>query len=180
MKNDNPNPSGTRYNAGTTWKPYTKALFLETSRPNIEPKFSLKRTDITYKGVVYPSIIRLYVECLDPTEHMFANTYFESYFHWQLIAKAKWFQVTLKIMREELALTLKAKAVKSLIDEARGSGKNKFQAAKYIIENDLVPGVSSEITNKKNKVYGTPELPKSKIMDRFEEEDKKLLRIVRG
>ena len=109
----------------------TKGLFLENytiDRENIMYTFS--RED---KGDTR-SLYKLYLQAEDLTEYDFANTYFESWDHWQSIATAAWMKDHLKKWRSELEIKMKAMAVKEMIKEATLGGKNAFQALKWIID----------------------------------------------
>ena len=109
----------------------TKGLFLENytaDQDNV--MYTLKRD--SYKDL--PSLYKLYMDCEDLTEYEFANTYFESWEHWQSIATAAWMQEHLTKWRQELEIKLKSMAVKEMIKEATLGGKNAFQALKWIID----------------------------------------------
>ena len=86
----------------------------------------------------YLSLRRRYLDLEDLTEYEFANKYFESYEHWQLVADASWAREYIAKWRTELEIRLKAKALRAILDEAELGGKNSFQANKYILEKGWV------------------------------------------
>lgn len=115
--------------------PVTMGLFLENYTPNQENViYSLSREDKD----PYKSLYKLYMAMEDITEYEFANTYFESWEHWQSIANASWMKEHLSKWRSELEIKLKSIAVKEMIKEATLGGKNAFQALKWIIDKGWV------------------------------------------
>lgn len=112
----------------------TESLFLERWRPtDVEPLYSLRDEDYDYKGKVYPSLKKLYLAEEDLTEYEFANKYFESWEHWQMVVQATWFKEYIDLWRTELELKLKAEALRSIIEQARIGGSNSYDAKKYLI-----------------------------------------------
>ena len=113
----------------------TRGLFIEDYREEKgNVMYTLARTDKKNARSLY----KLYMAMEDITEYEFANTYFESWEHWQSIASATWMKEHLSKWRSELEIKLKAMAVKEMIKEATLGGKNAFQALKWIIDKGWV------------------------------------------
>lgn len=112
-----------------------KALFYEY---NFQDKstvlYSLKDED--HKG--YPSLSRLYLEMMDPTEYNFAIQYFESWDHWEALCQCAWFKPYIAKWRRELEVKIKSVALAQIKKEAAG-GKSAFTAAKYLLERGWEP-----------------------------------------
>lgn len=103
-----------------------KEMFFETN-PTAEKKwvsYSLKAHD----HLGYPSIHRLYLEMEDPTEFLFATTYFDCWEHWELVTKSPLFRDKVAQWRKELELKLRSKALASIIKKTPDS----LQAARYV------------------------------------------------
>jgi hypothetical protein len=113
---------------------FTQALFLELA---YDPRaiYTLQHDDRMYKGEWYPSIRRLYVETMDPTEYEFAKRYFFSWEHWQKTAANAAVAVEVQKWRDELAAALRAAAVAKIVAQADTS----FQAAKWLADNGIKP-----------------------------------------
>lgn len=111
--------------------PLTQSLFLELGYNVQYAIYTLKEQDYEYKGKLYPSLKRLYLEEEDPTEYMFSQKYLLNYPHWKRICANKQIRVYIDEWREELELRLRAQAVKSLIDM---TANGNFQAAKFLAD----------------------------------------------
>lgn len=113
--------------------PMTQALFLEINYDPEQAVYTLKDYDHTYKGVVYPSLKKLYLAEEDPTEYLFADKYTLGWQHWQRMNEnkvlAKWFIQ----WREELEIKLRAMAVRALRDMCQSESGN-FQASKFLAD----------------------------------------------
>lgn len=113
----------------------TQSLFLETSYGDTENVvYTLKPRDHEYKGKVYPSIKRLFLEAEDPTEYNFAYTYFLDWDHWQQIKKNKLIASHMKGWAEELEIRARALGIRTMFDLALDGEKPNFQAAKFIAD----------------------------------------------
>lgn len=116
------------YTAYGAW--ITRGLFdeLQTNHDNRqEPVYTLKDQDTEY-----PSLKRLYLETLDPTEYEFAKTYLGGWDHWLALQNSTFFQPHLLKWRTELELKLKSDAFKRMREEAEADGRNAFAANKFI------------------------------------------------
>lgn len=112
---------------------YLKPLFYEQSSASEKHLnlYTLKTFD--HKGL--PSLHRLYVEMADPTEYIFANTYFDGWKHWKMLKECNWFKEHYDLMYEELQLKLKAEAYARLLKEAKEGGRNSASINKYLLDN---------------------------------------------
>jgi len=110
---------------------YTKALFLEESYSDKSAVlYTLK--DVDHNG--YPSLYRLYMEMADPLEINFAKTYFEGWEHWQMVANSNWFKSYISRWREELELSMRARALAAIVEAARDdSSKFNYEANKFLL-----------------------------------------------
>lgn len=111
--------------------PLTQGLFLEIGYTDYAV-YTTKEQDYEYKGVVYPSIKRLYLEMEDVGEYEFATTYFLSWDHWQRICNNKQVLEFVETWRYELELKLRSRALKLICKKAEG--EKGISAAKYLAE----------------------------------------------
>lgn len=108
-------------------KPLTQSLFLEIAYSE-KAVYSLKEIDWEYKGKVYPSLKRLYLEKEDVTEYEFANTYLLSWNHWRRMNENKQLSKYFQEWREELELKMRCKGIKRIIEDG------SFNSAKWLAE----------------------------------------------
>lgn len=111
-------------------KPLTQSLFLETTYSDMAI-YSLKDDDYLYKGKLYPSVKRLFLEMEDITEYEFANRYFLGWDHWNRIVANKLFSGHVESWRQELALKLKSRGI-FLMQQKASLGS--MQAIKWLAE----------------------------------------------
>jgi hypothetical protein len=106
----------------------TQGLFLEIGY-NDNAVYTLKDVDYTYKGVLYPSLKRLYLEFNDPTELLFAREHLLGWRHWQRLLENRAIRKHIDEWRFELDLQIRATAVR----EALVLSKNgNFNATKWL------------------------------------------------
>lgn len=108
----------------------TQSLFLENGYNEEWAVYTLTDEDKEYKGKVYPSLRKLYLECMDPTEHIFATTYLWGWEHWQRICNNSLMTEAIEDWREELEVRLRAMAIKSIVSSAPDS----YNAAKWVAD----------------------------------------------
>lgn len=96
----------------------TQGLFIDFNFDDKFAVYSMSDEDREYKGVVYPSLKKLYLEESDPTEYRFANKYLYSWAHWQRICANKILGKQIAEWREELEYKLRAEAVKAMREKA--------------------------------------------------------------
>lgn len=109
----------------------TKALFLEQSYSDkTYIRFTLKNYD--HEGL--PSLYRLYMEEMDPTEVVFAQKHLGGWQHWKELQECIWFKPYLTVWREELELRLKAKALANIRSVSLdGESKSCYDANKFLL-----------------------------------------------
>jgi len=114
----------------TSGRPLTQSLFLEFNY-NVEYSvFTFDDDDKTYKGKVYPSLKKLYLECADPTEYTFAKKYLLGWSHWKRLNENKALRKHFDEWREELEISLRSEGVQAIIEGAT----DNFQAAKWLAD----------------------------------------------
>lgn len=122
----------------------TSRLFLETNQGYANPEgvlYTLRRED--YKG--YPSLYRLYMALEDPLEFDFANTFFDSFEHWEQICATAWFQEYIYQWRKELDLKLRSRALRTIRDLSKdGVGNKAFEASKFLLTDGWNKGSKDE------------------------------------
>lgn len=109
-----------------------QGLFLEDSYNTNLAVYTFSGDDKTYKGKVYPSLKRLYLEHGDPKEYSFAVKYLYDWPHWKRLCKNAVVGRHIDQWREELELSLVSEGVATLIDLA--TNQDSYQAAKYLAE----------------------------------------------
>ena len=117
----------------------TKSLFVEYDKEF--GMYTLKDQDLVLGDQVYPSLKKLYLDLSDPTEYLFANTFFESLEHWNMVVDSYFFKDYIQKWRTELELKLKAEAFQAILKEAK-TGKydaHKFLATKGWIDKTQDP-----------------------------------------
>jgi len=117
-----------------------KSLFYETTGADKSSVvYTLK--DVDHEG--FPSLYRLYMETMDPTEWNFANKYLESWTHWERLKECSWFKPIHERWIRELDLKIKSKALFRIMHEATTNSKESFQANKYLLEKGWEPKTTS-------------------------------------
>lgn len=109
-----------------------QGLFLEDRYNTDLAVYTLAGEDKDYKGKVFPSLKRLYLEHGDPKEYSFARKYLYDWDHWQRICRNKICGLHVEKWREELELSLVSEGVQTLIDLAIND--KSYQAAKYLAD----------------------------------------------
>lgn len=115
---------------------FTQALFFESNvTDRAQAIYTLKGYDHEVDGKIYPSLRKLYVECEDPTEYIFATTYLDGWAHWKLLSSASFFKDHIKEWREELEIRLRAKALLAIREKAASKvDKEAFTANKFLVQ----------------------------------------------
>lgn len=154
------------------------SLFFETSLPDRredqEPPFTLKEEDYEVDGNKYKSMYKLYMEIADPTEYEFAMQVLGSWNHWQVLQKASWMKEYVQAWRDELAIKLRSKAIKAMVDVAVSEGAKGTTAAKYLAEEGWNKG-SGKGRPSKDKI----EREANKIVRIHEEVDEDIERMMK-
>jgi len=116
----------------TMGRPLTQGLFIEIKYDQEYAVYTLEEQDKTYKGVVYPSLKRLYLESEDPTEYMFAKEHLLGWEHWKRLNKNVLLNRHFEKWREELEVSIRSTAIQDII---QASAEDKgFQAAKWLAD----------------------------------------------
>lgn len=150
--------------------PITQSLFLEIGYSDFAI-YTLKDQDYEYKGKLYPSIKRLYLECEDTTEYEFATTYFLGWAHWQRIASNVALQSHVETWRAELELKLRARAARTMISLAN---EGSYQATKWLVDK----GWEEKRAGRPSKAEREAESKRQKAFEASFEEDYTRLRVV--
>lgn len=108
----------------------TQSLFLEIGYDTDKAVYTLKDADYEYKGTIYPSLRRLYLEMADPEEYFFANAYLWGWEHWQRITENKVVREHIDQWREELTVKLRALGVRNVISQS----KSNLSAARWVAD----------------------------------------------
>lgn len=116
----------------------TQSLFIETNKSKLEPLLTLKEIDWEYKGKLYPSLKRIYMELSDPTEYAVAMEVFGSWPMWVKLTENKLIGKYIQEWREELEIKLRSEGIKALAETARTEGSKGTTAAKYLAEKGWV------------------------------------------
>lgn len=134
----------------------TKALFVEYNP--YSPVYTLQ--DDEYKGC--PSLYRLYLSEEDQTEYRFANNHLFSWEHWKKLLQSPQVRPSIDRWREELYLLLLERKLKIIQEIAEGTGRDAFQAQKYLIERPWEKKISR---GKPQKEPMLPEISEVKIIN---------------
>ena len=126
----------------------SRALFVETCRDVDTPLYTLAREDKEVEGKLLPSLYRLYLATNDPTEYKVATTYFCGWKHWEEVAASPMLYPYIAEMRDELRVKLKSFGLEKVIAEAK-TGKNKYQAAKYLSDGGWITSKKKEENQKR-------------------------------
>jgi hypothetical protein len=156
----------------TQGKWLTQALFLEMGyKP--QAIFTLDDEDKEYKGRVYPSLKRLYLEAEDPTEYMISQ-HVGGWNHWKRIRGNKLLAKHINEWQDELNVKLTAKGVALAIKIATDGGT--FQAAKWLADT----GWDKRIAGRPSKEDVESELKKqARDSDDFGEDILRVVKLVK-
>jgi len=113
-------------------RPITQSLFLEVGYTE-NAYYTWKEEDHMYKGTLYPSLKRLYLEHEDVHEYDFACTYLLGWSHWQRLLNNKQIRKHIDEWRNELDLKLKSAGFKAILESALDEDGG-FQAQKYLAD----------------------------------------------
>ena len=148
-----------------------QGLFLEDRYNTDLAVFTFDGEDKTYKGVVYPSLKRIYLEHGDPKEYSFARKYLFDWNHWQRLCKNAIVGKHINDWRTELELSLISEGVSALVDLALN--EKSYQAAKYLAE----CGWKKEKVGRPSKEQIDGELKRQADIEKEFEDDFQLLNL---
>lgn len=114
-------------------RPLTQGLFLEIGYDTKYAVYTLKGRDFDYKGSVYPSLKKLYLEAMDPVEYTFANKHLLDWDQWQRICNNAVLRKHVDEWRNELELKMRSEGIREMLSLTRSDNGN-FQAAKFLVE----------------------------------------------
>ncbi len=114
----------------------TQSLFLEYQYKEIYAVYTLSEEDKEYKGTLYPSIKKLYLDICDPTEYEFAQKCFGGWEHWKRLQKNKYLRPYINKWREELEIKLVSQGVRTLIEKSNEGG---ISIAKWLADKGWQP-----------------------------------------
>lgn len=122
-------PEAYRDNLGR-WR--TKSLFIETAPGLSDGSHVIFRFKDNGYNLEYPCLKDYYIALEDPTEYRIATEVLGGWAHWLILTKCAWFEEHIALWREELAVKLVSKGVRSMIDQAVGGS---IPAAKFLVQN---------------------------------------------
>lgn len=93
----------------------TQSLFLEVGYNKDRAIYTFNDEDKEYKGKVFKSLRKLYLETEDPTEYVFATRYLHGWDHWQRIVNNDILLERIEKWREELEVKLRSKGVRAML-----------------------------------------------------------------
>ena len=108
-----------------------QGLFLELGYKHTS-YFTLDGEDKTYKGKVYPSLKKLFIELRDPEGYIFANEYLFDWRHWKRIKNNATLAPHIEEWEEELEMALRSDGIQTIIDAAVNA--NSYQAGKWLAD----------------------------------------------
>lgn len=109
----------------------TQGLFIDFKYDETFAVYTLEDEDKEYKGCLYPSLKKLYLEMEDPTEYQFANKYLYGWDHWLVIKNNKALYEKIEKWQEELEVRIRAKGVHAML---RMTDSANFNAAKWVAD----------------------------------------------
>lgn len=109
----------------------TQSLFLEYGYDVDKAVYTIDGEDKTYKGKVYPSLKKLYLQAEDVHEYNFATKHLADWEHWKRLQANKWCLTYIERWREELEVMIASQGVQNILDLAQDGN---FQAAKFAAE----------------------------------------------
>lgn len=113
-------------------RPLTQSLFLEIGYSDYAV-YTLKEQDYEYRGKVYPSLKRLYLEEEDPTEYAFAEKHLLGWQHWKRLCENKQIMKHIEEWREELELKIRSQAIRDMQNLCASESGN-YSAAKFLAD----------------------------------------------
>ena len=108
----------------------SQSLFLEPNYNTDFAYYTLDGEDKKYKGKVYPSLKRLYLEMSDPVEYDFATTYLIDWNHWEKLQGNAIIMSHIEKWRYELELKLASEGFRAILDQS----EDNYQASKWLAE----------------------------------------------
>lgn len=151
----------------------TQSLLLELGYSK-DAVYSLKEIDYEYKGKLYPSLKRLYLQMSDPTEYQFAMSYFASWDQWQRICANKQITPHVEAWRFEMEVKMRSEGIAAVRKHSKSHNPNAWQAAKWLADKGWDvrgPGRPTKDEVEHNKKV------QSHILNEFEQDAERLVLI---
>ena len=130
----------------------TQGLFLEIHYPETA-MYTLDDDDKEYKGKVYPSLKKIFLEMEDVVEYDFANQTLCGWDHWQRIVNNQMLRPHILKWRNELELKLRSRAFQEILKRSKdelGTVANKWIADKSWIKREAGRPSKEDIEREKN------------------------------
>ena len=139
------------------FRPRVQSLFWEkriiAREERLEPLFTVKDEDHTVptpdkKGLkTYPSLRKIYMsyDHVPGHEYEFALDIFGSWDHWKYLCNSS-MKALFAEWREELAIKMKAEAIRKMIEASRQDSAVGVNAAKYLADEGYIPKRAGRIT----------------------------------
>jgi hypothetical protein len=108
----------------------TQSLFLEVGYNKDRAIYTFNDEDKEYKGKIFKSLRKLYLETEDPTEYIFATRYLHGWDHWQRIVNNEILLERIEKWREELEVKLRSKGVRAMLSLTESNAT----AAKWAVD----------------------------------------------
>lgn len=140
-----------------------QGLFLEDRYNTDIAVYTYADEDKDYKGTIYPSLKRLYLEHADPVEYDFATTNLAGWNHWERLCKNSIVSKHIEEWRNELSLKLASEGVQTMLELAT-DGKS-YQAAKYLADRQWDKGKRGRPSNEEVEGYIKKEAEKTSEFD---------------
>jgi len=153
----------------------TQSLYLETNRSALEPIMTLKEVDWEWKGVMLPSLHRLYMEIADVTEYQVAMQVFGSWYGWQRQCENAAIAEHIEAWREELEIKIRSAAVSAMVTISATEGSKGTAASKYLADKGWVKRPAGA----PSKEEKAGELKKQEAISNSTKEDFKRLGLVK-
>lgn len=111
--------------------PLTQSLFLEIGYTDYAV-YTLKDEDYEYKGKVYPSLKKLFLEMEDVGEYLFASEHLLGWDQWRRLCENKQVAEHIEKWRYELELKLRSKAIMEI--QQRSKLEKGISASRWLAE----------------------------------------------
>ena len=108
-----------------------QGLFIQDQYNTKTAQYSWTEEDVTKDGVLYPSLMRLFLDFKDVKEYGFAKEYLYSWSHWKRLKANAIVGRKIAEWVEELELSLEAEGVMTMVDLAENES---YQAAKFLAD----------------------------------------------
>lgn len=110
----------------------TESMFLEIKYNEEFAIYTDGDDDKKYKGKVYPSLKKLFLESSDPTEYVFATTHLGGWKHWKKLNENKRLKAMFDDWRDELEVKMRSEGLGVVMFQMNQN--DNLQAAKFMVE----------------------------------------------